>query len=231
MTLLVGDIHGDWGTLFEKLDRLGIVGCDLICVGDAGIGFQKDRDRRHSYEAEFKQLKALNQKFHNRGIKFSTIRGNHDDPDYWKDMVSFPFFELIPDNTLREIEGQKWFFVGGALSVDKYLRLHKGWDWWSGEGMIYPDAVPECDVLVTHNVPSYLGPNNKLGVKEWLNWCDEPEKFWAELNEERKQIDQLVLETKAKTHYCGHMHVQAQVEHNGCLSKILDILEIVEHRA
>jgi hypothetical protein len=46
---LLGDHHGDWFTLYRKLDYYGVENCYLIHVGDGGEGFV---DRKKQLELE-----------------------------------------------------------------------------------------------------------------------------------------------------------------------------------
>ncbi len=55
--------------------------------------------------------------------------------------------------------GRTWLALGGAVSVDRAIRVQKGWGWWPEEA-ITPEqaaavmAAGPADVMLTHDVPS-----------------------------------------------------------------------------
>lgn len=218
--LICGDLHGEWDALFRKLESLKLENCILIGVGDLGIGF-KSPDKQH------KEIEFVNNRFKKRNIQFKGCRGNHDDQGYFLGSVKLSNFELLPDYTYREFNGEKFLFVGGAVSVDRRGRV-PNMSWWEDEAMVLkPELVKKVDVLITHSCPSYNGPFEKGAIS---GWCERDSTLWEECVEERKLHDKLIELCECKKHYCGHFHLSSDVEVNGCRSKILDILEIVEHR-
>jgi hypothetical protein len=87
--------------------------------------------------------------------------------------------------------------------------------------------IVECDVLVTHSGPNWIGPFDKEGIS---GWCKRDEKLWDECLKERSDHNRLYELAKPKKSYLGHFHMYQAVEHNGCYATILDELQIVEHR-
>ncbi len=216
---ILGDIHGKWNNLFSFIEVHDIQDCIIICVGDVGIGFKSKKYEQEDFE-------ILNADFKDRKINFVAIRGNHDDPSYFDGSVSLSNFELIQDYTLREINNEKFLFVGGAVSIDRSIRT-PGKDWWEGEvfNLIKP-AIKKCDVVITHSPPFWSGPYDKAGVEAW---CAQDPTLWDECVKERKDIAELIELCEAKKHYCGHMHTSSWVDYLGCFSRILNINEIYEH--
>lgn len=218
--LICGDSHGEWDFLFRKLDHLKITDCRLLHVGDIGVGFKHP-------EKQNREILLLNDRFKKRNIFFVGIRGNHDDLEYFQGRVKHSHFELIPDYTYREFNGEKFLFVGGAVSVDRAIRVpHMSW-WPDEEFVLKPELVEEVDVLITHSCPNWLGPNNKASIS---GYCSRDATLWDDCVKEREAHGKLIELCKPKKHYCGHMHMSETVTVNGCQSKLLDILEIVEHR-
>jgi Calcineurin-like phosphoesterase len=139
----VGDIHSN-STQYHRL----LIGCDAsIQVGDMGAGFS-------SLKPGYPPGQEI--AFPRTG-KDWFIRGNHDNPkacyenehylgDYGFDR------KIIPGTTL--------FFMGGAWSIDKPMRI-PGVDWWPEEELspealeqavkLYSEARPE--IVVTHEAP------------------------------------------------------------------------------
>jgi Icc-related predicted phosphoesterase len=219
--LVIGDIHGEFDTLFRVLDASGVENCTLICVGDLGIGFINSKK-------QLKQIEILQNSFKKRGIEFFSIRGNHDDPSYFDGSVNFSHFKLISDYSFFEINEIKFGFIGGAVSVDRKLRK-EGVNWWKEEGVVFdPSRVQECDVLITHAGstwnPTFFKRDAvaEYGIKD-LHLKDDCGK-------EKRQVSELISLCKPKKHFCGHFHFYSLAENNGCVSRVLDIMEIVELR-
>jgi len=218
--LILGDVHGEWEKLFSLINRYDIKDCYLICVGDLGIGFA------NSHSKEIRTLEIANTFFTVRNINFLSIRGNHDNPAFFKkEIKSFSNIRLIPDYHTEIINDEKFLFVGGAVSIDRTHRK-EGISYWSDEGFVLkPELVEKCDVLITHSVPSWNGPNNKSGIE---SWCSKDPTLWEECMAERFGHDKLIELCKPKRHYAGHMHISSTVAMNGCISKILNELEIIQ---
>lgn len=217
---IVGDTHGEWEALFRKIDHLGIGNCYLIHVGDGGEGFL-------TKEKQLRQFEHLNNCFKKRNIQYKSIRGNHSDPDYFQGQVKHSHFELIPDYTYREFNGEKFLFVGGAISIDRRLRVPH-MSWWEDEAFVLkPELVEKVDVLITHTIPQWSGDFQKSGI---VSWCEKDSTLWEEAVIERENISKLIELCQPKKHYSGHFHKSCFTSYNGCDSLILDILEIVEHR-
>jgi hypothetical protein len=220
---IIGDVHGKFRDLEKLVVKNDIKDCYLICVGDLGIGFN------YSAEGERRGCALMNEFFGERNIHFMSIRGNHDDPDYFNDKnnITYDFFRLLPDYHTQTINGEKFLFVGGAVSIDRQVRI-EGRSWWVGEKFEYkPELITECDVLITHSAPTWLGPFDKDGI---IGWCERDETLWNECLKERVDLNKLVAESKAKHLYCGHFHQYVMTDHNECIGRILDELQITEHR-
>lgn len=217
---IIGDNHGKYDSLFGKLDQYDIKDCTLIHVGDGGEGFI-------SPEKQLRQFELLNNRFKKRNIHYLSIRGNHSDPAYFKGQIALSNFELLPDYSVRELNGEKFLFVGGAVSIDRVYRK-QDISYWSDELFVFDESkAVECDVLITHSSPTYIGPADKEGI---AHWCNKDATLWDDCLTERKLHDKLFSVAKPKRSYHGHFHLYTQVEHNGCVSTILDELQIVEHR-
>lgn len=225
---LIGDSHGAWENVYKKIDYLGIKDCYILHVGDVGIGFKPE-------DKQYREFEYLNSFFSARNILFKAVRGNHDHKKYFDENVNLSNFELIPDYSYRTFNGEKFLFVGGGVSIDRYTVDSKGRpfrvkdiSWWEDEGFNFkPELVEEVDVLVTHSGPAWIGPNEKNGI---AMFCRQDPTLWEECLEERRLHDELFKLAKPKKYYMGHFHVSAFVDMSGCDVRILDILEIIEHR-
>jgi UDP-2,3-diacylglucosamine pyrophosphatase LpxH len=218
---ILGDVHGKFRNLIQYIHEKSIENCYLICVGDLGIGFN------YSFKGEIEACKTFNKFLKERNINFLSIRGNHDDPTFFKgaSRLNFTNFELLEDYTVRELNGEKFLFVGGAVSIDRLFRK-QDISYWIDEIFVLDESkIVECDVLITHSVPSWSGDWSKSGIS---SWCERDPTLWDECVKERQDHDRLIELCKAKWHYSGHMHIST-VTYNNCTSKILNELEFTQH--
>lgn len=218
---MVGDLHGSFGAMKMSILNYNISDCYLICVGDLGVGFQ------HPYK-EPSIWRKLNSFFEDHNITFLSIRGNHDDPKYFSgpDRIILSNIELLPDYTRRNINGEDFLFVGGAISVDRINRIPDRSYWHNEAFVLRRELATQCDVLVTHSAPLWNGPNDKTGIS---GWCNVDNSLWDECVQERKDHSTLIELCTPKKHYCGHFHISSVTENNKCVSTILDIDEIKQH--
>lgn len=214
----LGDIHGNWNPLIKRIDEYDIRDCTIICVGDIGLGFK-------SYNRQEEELSKVNEKFRKRRIKFFGIRGNHDDPHYFDGGYEFSNMEFLRDYEVRTFGEKVFQFIGGATSVDRTQRV-EGVSYWEDEKFNFnPDQCVECDVLITHSAPPWNGPTDKGPIK-W--WCGADKNLWSELQIEREEHGKLFGLCKPSKHYCGHFHLSSTAKKDDCVSRILDIDELLD---
>jgi len=217
---IVGDIHGKWDQLFLKIKAAGVRDLILIGVGDLGIGFLDPNKQARQFD-------YVNSFFGGKGIDFIGIRGNHDDPSYYDSSIDRSNFKLLADYTSLILNDKEFLLVGGAVSIDRKIRK-EGVSYWADEKFILDHSkIKRCDVLVTHSAPTWSGPFDKSGIS---GWCDRDETLWDECLQERKDHDVLIKLCGASRHYCGHFHTSSSVDFDGCISTILDELEVKEIR-
>lgn len=218
---IVGDSHGLWDHLFRKLDHNNIRDCYLWSVGDNGIGFLHETKQSRQFE-------DLNNRFSKRNIKFYSIAGNHDHRSkYFDGSVNLSNFTLLKDYTKIKFNDELFLLVGGAISIDRIYRVlgHSYWD--DEEFILDKSKIVECDTLITHSGPSWIGPFEKSGIS---GWCQKDPLLWDECVEERKLHGELVKLSKPKKLFLGHFHCSQSVDFECCRARILDELEIVEYR-
>jgi len=219
--LLLGDTHGEWSSLLHMFDRISLRDATILHVGDVGVGFRQNPD------VEIKSLNVIDSELRNRGIVIYAIRGNHDDPIYFNGDHLYDNLKLLPDYSTLNINDERFLFVGGAVSIDRQQRVPDR-SWWSGEELILDESrIVECDILITHTAPSWVGPQDKNGIMWFLN---RDPTLWDELRHERSLMDKLLLKCGAKQHYCGHFHLRASMKKDGVISRILDIAELHEYK-
>ena len=222
MILMLGDIHGEFSWLRSEIISKDIRDCTVICVGDFGVGFAG------GIVAEKIKLAELNYILAKRNVLLLTIRGNHDDPFYWSvnGDLGFSNIDFVDDYSLREIQGENFLFVGGGISIDRKFRT-SGVSYWPDEAFVLiEDLICECDVLVTHSAPRWIGPNDKEGIKFY---CDRDPDLWDDCLKERKDIGRLHELAKPKTSFAGHFHLSCSVINENSRHYLLGIGEFKEY--
>lgn len=208
---LLGDIHAQ--TKFH--DRLlGMPPGELYILGDVGFGFDPECDK-----GLYKAFKRLTDK----GWEIYLIRGNHDNPIYWyenrndnNDKVHF-----LKDNSIIEINGEKFLVVGGGVSVDKMYRT-KDKNWWDGEEItllsadFYDEIKDEILGIISHSGP--LPP----GIIP-LTFSQD---IMESLERENMAISFLQKHLSPKKWLHAHFHCHNKYISNNCNYICLDIEEL-----
>ena len=116
---IIGDIHGAFNRLMKKVSDLDLKDCTLICVGDLGMGFN------YSPEGERKGCLLMNEFFEERNMIFLSIRGNHDDPQYFNgpNRIDLSHFKLLPDYHTETINDEKFLLQKVSQIFDFLWRF------------------------------------------------------------------------------------------------------------
>jgi len=163
----LGDTHGQFNRMLQDIDIYNIENCNIIQVGDFGAGFGISNS---TYVEIGKFLEE-------RKILMYVIRGNHDDPAYFKSLTNYGkglFF--VPDYTLLTLEGKNLLLIGGGVSIDK-LQREKDISWWEDETIKFDKyKYSDVDILVTHVPHSDIFISVQSGKKTVEYWksVDEP---------------------------------------------------------
>ena len=218
--LFLGDNHGSWENLFFKIKKNNISNVNIISVGDLGIGFYPSRD--------MSTCDLLDKQFKQRNINFYGIRGNHDDPSYFKgeNRVCLNNFELIEDYSVFEHGSKLIQFIGGAISIDRTGRA-AGVSYWENEGVVFDkDACQKVDILVSHTAPSWCFPQQFNEIV--YGWAREDAYLIEDLTDERAVMDEIFKLCAPRLHLYGHFHSSWSERVNGCMSRLLNIDELYE---
>lgn len=271
---VVGDTHGNYQSLVNKIERLDLRSGLILHVGDWGLGF------RHPYD-DLQDHITLAQQLRERDLQLFIIRGNHDCPYYFHTSVAndiqsdysglvayYNSFSdqvwttndinsrqreveilqsewltiqdaimLVVDNSWLLTSDYNFYFLGGALSVDRSLRQVNR-DYWPEEA-VNPDLLVERPAnligdmvrVVTHTAPLAALPNSRdRSFLDRFSIQEDKEVLYDELYDERSLVtgygEQLTALGLTITHwYYGHYHTNLQTV-NGDTSYIgLDIDE------
>jgi len=170
--LLVGDIHGNWNSLFAFIEhaRTRFEFDAIIQVGDFG-----------AYNGIMKPfLKTWRDKY---DIPLYFIDGNHEDHPYiakaymnWKDSN----VHYCPRGTILKFGDAKIGFLGGALNVDRPQEMFANGiqNFPSAENVMeflnsLHDMNEPLDLMVTHSCPHSIG----VGQQGKLFFVDSIERY------------------------------------------------------
>jgi predicted phosphodiesterase len=229
MICLTGDTHIpiDIGKLGTKNfpQQKNLTKADFVLVlGDFGLIWNREQDAEESFWTKWLDDKT-----------FITLwlAGNHENHDRLDAMpvteflggkvhkISDSIYHLI-DNQIFEIDGKKFYVLGGAQSTDKIYR-REGISWWPQELPNFQkcnevvDFITkhgeEVDYVVTHCFPTFY--QRMVSVHDKQN-C---------LTDLLTVVDEKTPNKKGW--YCGHYHLDKQVDK---LHRVLynDIVEVGE---
>lgn len=233
MIIFIGDIHGEFYDLSNKLANTNIKDSYFIQVGDFGLGFMKQ-------ENETAQLNVLNKHLKDANNQMYIIRGNHDNPAYFKNDSGYSNIEFLKDYSVLKIAGLNILLAGGAISIDRKSRKI-GSSYWQDEEFVYRESLVEkaleglksVDIVVTHNSPAEFYPQEINSSV--IAWSKRDDQLLSDLNKERYRHTMLLnflvaKNLKPKHWYYGHFHTSHFESFEDIYYRILNCSEFFEHR-
>lgn len=211
MIYITGDTHGRFGRVADLCKIEGTTKEDiLIILGDAGINYHCN-----------KQDWITKQFLSDLPITLFCIKGNHENyaenlssykiTDFYGGKVfteeKYPNLIFAKDGEIYNLNGKKTIVIGGAYSIDKYIRLQFGYKWFENEQpseetkrFVEQQLAKEdwkVDIVLSHTCPLYYEPT------EWfLNFVDQ--RTVDKSTEE--WLDDIRKYLKFEKWYCGHFH-------------------------
>ena len=238
----LGDTHGENMCIAPHLIKGKADSIEqkaIIHVGDFGIGFSS------TVRDEIKKLDILNQRLKENNITLYIVRGNHDDPSWFKSPTyEWTQITFVPDHTLLTInlkdhEPIKIYCHGGAVSVDRSNKI-KDVNYWPEEKFTCPSPeqlleIPtDLDIIVTHTRP--LGVEPSVYNQMVMNMCSKDDQLDNDLKKEQKDMKKMFDSIRERNdiknnivHYFGHFH-WSRKERIGNIAHItLAIKELTEY--
>lgn len=220
---LIGDTHGTYAEVKKVFLQYELNQDYIIVLGDFGFIWSAN-------EAEYvlKRLEYLLRKFKSQLL---FIDGNHENfemlsyypVEEWnggKIQVISPHIKHLMRGQIFEIEGKKFFTMGGADSIDKAYRTNRI-SWWEEENITYADLQEASKNLALHNdiVDYVLTHTCPLNVKHAMKMKIE----FDNSNESKLQEIDEILDYKAW--YFGHYHKDWLFGKFQCLYKDVVIID------
>lgn len=229
--IFCGDVHG----YFEKLVwtitvRYKIKNSSVVVCGDFGVGFESKKHLNNLYKHCKKRLEESD-------ITIYVARGNHDDPDYFKNPEKYNYERLkfLEDHKVYNIENKKVYVIGGANSVDYRWRIdwnnepsHKERNkkvWWEDEDVVKLPieklSTNTVDIIVSHEAPLSFSPI--ISRPEGLDTFQ-----YNKILECRNYLNDILKTMSTKYWFYGHYHTSYSGSYNNTIYKCLDELELFE---
>lgn len=219
---VIGDTHGKFGCIEEWLYEYANQGDTLISVGDFG-------SMTHP-----KRLESLGNKLVDKGVTCLANRGNHSIPLFHSQNKKFGGLEFAPDYSIKNIEGERFLFLGGAVSVDR-SRREEGRDWFAGEEFNLQKEkiklIRNVDYVISHACPNFAAPFpvKDGGIVDYYSDIDRG--LLSSLKKEGRDMklafDILSQNNKIKKWIFGHWHTTHRREQNSVQFRCLDIDEMI----
>ena len=207
---VTGDIHGDGEDLAYRVSCISDASKDdlLIILGDCAF----------FYYVYYGNLKK-DYKFQNfcsaLPITILAIQGNHEMP--FKEMPAEKINFLggsgyescgiyfAENGAELNINGKNCLIIGGAYSVDKEIRLLRGYSWWENEELTDTELAgieknvkgKAYDFVFTHTCPI-----SKLPTEVFLPGVDQSKV----LNRTEKSLERIMSKITFDKWFCGHYH-------------------------
>lgn len=202
---ICGDIHGNVEDLVWTLAiKNNLHDVSVIVVGDFGVGFGEPGSMKTTYNNIIDRLEKYN-------IELYTIRGNHDNPEWFDGKHNFPRLTFLEDHKQIEICGKSIYPIGGATSIDRLDRIKQNAEWekrgsakkcyWAGESVVKKkDNLPvKVDILLSHEAPLTFEPVLVRNQGENLN-------IYEDILSDRKYLDYVLGEINIGKWFFGHYH-------------------------
>ncbi|QZE10565.1 metallophosphoesterase [Mycobacterium phage ScoobyDoobyDoo] len=216
---IAGDWHGNAGWARHAIEYAADNGADvMVHVGDFGYWVRATERGSDTWE----YLERVSAAVSKTGIEFLWLPGNHE---HWPMLPGLagrgPSVEPVHGNLLYLPIGYRWEWwekkfmaVGGAFSIDRFLRK-EGLAWWPEEVLTDEDVTWCChqphgvDVIFSHDCPAGvdipgIGPDSKpRGGKDiW------PPAMLYGAADHRRKMKEIWDKHRPQRYFHGHYHVE-----------------------
>lgn len=216
MIYITGDKHADFHDIYEFCINNKTSKDDIIIIlGDAGFNYYLD------YRSD-----ELKESFRNIDITLFCVHGNHEEYPaniksyktkvfnggivYYED--KYPNILFAKDSEIYNLDNKDVLVIGGAYSVDRDIRKLMGYIWYESEQITddVKDIIREklnkrlnkVDVILSHTCPLKYIPLEALKVEDQSKIDKSTEVF----------LDEIENNTQYDKWYCGHYHIDKNID-------------------
>ena len=213
MIWITGDKHCEFDSVEAFCNKWNTSREDtLIILGDAGINYYTD-ERATQVKEYLATLPITLFCIHgNHEARPETIKGYELTNAFGGQVYVDPRYpnQLFPvDGAIYQLGSQKTLVIGGAYSIDKFIRLQRRWAWFDDEQpseaiKARTEAALETvdwqvDTVLSHTCPKSQIPTEKVPpLADCFLPIDESTEEWLETLRQRLRFCRW---------YAGHFHV------------------------
>lgn len=213
MIWITGDKHCEFDSVEAFCNKWNTSREDtLIILGDAGINYYTD-ERATQVKEYLATLPITLFCIHgNHEARPETVKGYELTNAFGSQVYVDPRYpnQLFPvDGAIYQLGSQKTLVIGGAYSIDKFIRLQRRWAWFDDEQpseaiKARTEAVLETvdwqvDTVLSHTCPKSQIPTEKVPpLADCFLPIDESTEEWLETLRQRLRFCRW---------YAGHFHV------------------------
>jgi hypothetical protein len=192
---IIGDVHGHYSDYLDLISNRK----SSVQVGDFGFDYD-----------------VLNHIDHNH---HKIVGGNHDNYDIIKDCPHY-----LGDFGSANVDGIKFFFIRGELSVDAHLRT-EGINWWREEELTITEGYAAIDAYDKARPDFVISHGCPIRVME--EFITNPAK---KINKSRTSqlLDSMFEIHKPKFWVFGHHHNSKTIKFDDCFFYCLNELEFID---
>ncbi|MBR1746824.1 MAG: metallophosphoesterase [Clostridia bacterium] len=217
---VTGDIHGDVEDLADRVKKMGAKNDDLVVIlGDCGFFYDSyfEREGRVALSDVDRTKKAAA-----LPCTILCVQGNHEvpyDEMPWAKEVSLLGGEgyyaygvyFAKNGTTLDLNGKKALVLGGAVSIDRFIREQDGRPWFSHEEVSserFEEIVRKVrggrfDFVFSHTTPLSDIPED--------GFADFPEPYYNGHHTE-KYLQRVKENIAYGCWYAGHYHLEREYE-------------------
>lgn len=217
MLYITGDTHGRFQRITNFCQTVQTSREDImIILGDAGINYHGNM-LDDNVKIELDKLP----------ITLFCIHGNHEQRPYaistYEEMIwhggsvyyekEYPSILFAKDGEIYHFDGKKVIAIGGAYSIDKYIRLSRNMAWYDNEQpspeikKYVEDRLKQIDwkvdIVLSHTVPLKYEPVEVFlqGIKQSM--VDKTTEIW---------LDKIEDKLSYQKWYAGHYHTEKSID-------------------
>lgn len=212
---VTGDCHGNLTKIIDFIHKFDLkLGDSIIVLGDMGLFWRNDQ-KDAEYNIKYYEDNC-------NGVHLYWLDGNHENFDIIKtwdinkkyEYDNSNYIHYCPRGFITNIELtngaiKKALFVGGADSIDKFLRTEH-LSWWKDETITdedIKDISGQYDYVFTHCCPYSIFNNNKV----YLCTLDNITESNA-IHQSEKMLEELKNNINTKNWWFAHYHIDRKLD-------------------